>query len=100
MFDATIEGPYCPVQPTEMSIPNMKDESDEDCLRLNVFKSNADFTTKVPVMVYIHGGGFVLGSSVELFTGPDLIMKRDVLLVTMNYRLGLLGEMHCVNVSK
>lgn len=69
-------------------------EANEDCLRLNIFKKNADFTSKVPVMVYIHGGGFALGSSLELFTGHDGFIRTDVLLITINYRLGLLGKLN------
>lgn len=42
-------------------------------------------------MVYIHGGGFIAGSSAQLMYGPDLLMQKDVVLVTFNYRLGALG---------
>lgn len=92
MFDATVDGQYCLVQPQEIAFPKNGTEDGEDCLRVNVYKNNADFTTKVPVIVNIHGGGFVMGSSNESFNGPDLLMKKDVLLVTLNYRLGLLGK--------
>lgn len=42
-------------------------------------------------MVYIHGGHFVTGNSSTTLTGPEYIMDKDVVLVTMNYRLGALG---------
>jgi para-nitrobenzyl esterase len=66
--------------------------SSEDCLFLNVWKpASATPKAKLPVMVWIHGGGFVFGSG----GGPDVegraFTKQGVLLVSMNYRLGRLG---------
>lgn len=48
--------------------------------------------TKYPVMVWIHGGGFKTGSSSERYLGPDLLLQKDVVLVTINYRLGAMGK--------
>ena len=47
-----------------------------------------------PVMVWIHGGGFNAGSGngISDFYGPNYILDRDVVLVTVNYRLGALGK--------
>jgi carboxylesterase type B len=45
-----------------------------------------------PVMVWIHGGGFYLGSGNTDFYGPDHLIREDVVLVTLNYRLGALGN--------
>jgi carboxylesterase type B len=42
-------------------------------------------------MVWFHGGGFVTGSSAATFYGPGNLLDRDVILVTANYRLGVLG---------
>jgi len=42
-------------------------------------------------MVWIHGGGFSMGSGDATFYGPDYIVQKDVVLVTLNYRLGVLG---------
>lgn len=42
-------------------------------------------------MVWIHGGGYALGSSGEMLYGPDLFMQKNVVLVTLNYRLGVFG---------
>jgi len=42
-------------------------------------------------MVWIHGGAFNVGSGDATFYGPDHIIKKDVVLVTLNYRLGVLG---------
>ncbi|EFN67608.1 Liver carboxylesterase 31, partial [Camponotus floridanus] len=64
---------------------------DEDCLYLNVFTTDIKSSEKRPVMVWIHGGGFFFGSGDSTLYGPDYIVKKDVVLVTLNYRLGVLG---------
>uniref|UniRef100_A0A0K2TJB1 Carboxylic ester hydrolase n=1 Tax=Lepeophtheirus salmonis TaxID=72036 RepID=A0A0K2TJB1_LEPSM len=62
---------------------------DEDCLFLNIFVPK-ERKVPLPVMVFIHGGGFKQGESSEY--GPDYFMnKNNVILVTINYRLGALG---------
>lgn len=64
---------------------------DEDCLNLNVFTPACD-GTKRPVMVWIHGGGFTHGASYEkLYDGGPLAVRGNVVVVTINYRLGALG---------
>ncbi|CAN5662539.1 carboxylesterase/lipase family protein [soil metagenome] len=64
---------------------------DEDCLNLNVFTPAAD-GAKRPVMVWIHGGGFTHGAGYEpLYDGGPLAERGDVVVVTLNYRLGALG---------
>jgi len=45
-----------------------------------------------PVLVYIHGGGFVVGDSTDTVYGPDYLIGKDIVIVSMNYRLGALGE--------
>lgn len=45
-----------------------------------------------PVMFWIHGGGFVDGSGSTERYGPEFLVARDVVLVTVNYRLGMLGN--------
>jgi len=63
----------------------------EDCLSLNVFAPRVDAGRR-PVMVWIHGGGFATGSSGFFLYDPrDLVTRGDVVLVTLNYRLGALG---------
>ncbi|KAF7281955.1 hypothetical protein GWI33_003977 [Rhynchophorus ferrugineus] len=65
----------------------------EDCLSLNVYTRRlpSEGTEKKPVMVFIHGGGLVLGSSRRESYGPELLLLEDIVLVTLNYRLGILG---------
>ncbi|MBC8129152.1 MAG: carboxylesterase/lipase family protein [Rhizobiaceae bacterium] len=61
---------------------------DEDCLHLNIW--TPDTGAKLPVLVFIHGGGFVIGSGAQ-YPGGDLATRGDIVVVTINYRLGLLG---------
>ena len=64
---------------------------DEDCLSLNLWTPAADGGRR-PVLVWIHGGGFIGGSgAMNLYTGAPLAQRGDVVVVTVNYRLGILG---------
>lgn len=70
----------------------------EDCLYLNVWSSYKTFENK-PVLVYIHGGAYNTGgSSAEIFDGAN-IARRDVVYVSINYRLGYLGFMATNNLK-
>ncbi|MDR1780036.1 MAG: carboxylesterase family protein [Tannerella sp.] len=63
----------------------------EDCLYLNVWTAATKADEQLPVIVWIHGGGFSGGSgTVPLYDGEELA-KKGVVYVTINYRLGLLG---------
>ncbi|MEI9931132.1 MAG: carboxylesterase family protein [Rhizomicrobium sp.] len=65
-------------------------EQSEDCLYLNVTTPSLD--GKRPVMVWIHGGAFVTGAgSLGTYNGKHLAARGDVVVVTINYRLGALG---------
>ncbi|XP_042866020.1 juvenile hormone esterase-like [Penaeus japonicus] len=61
----------------------------EDCLYLNVYTSRP-YPSDMPVMVWLHGGAFLVGGSEEQYPAMPLL-KRDVVLVTLQYRLGTLG---------
>ncbi|KAM3956436.1 uncharacterized protein ACR2FA_009599 [Aphomia sociella] len=63
----------------------------EDCLYLNVYSPNIKPTKPLPVMVWIHGGGFTSGSGNDDFYGPEFLVRHNVILVTFNYRLEVLG---------
>ncbi|XP_061179317.1 uncharacterized protein LOC133187934 [Saccostrea echinata] len=66
-------------------------ETSEDCLYLNVFvPNNVSVSAKKPVMVWIHGGGFV-GGSAHLYDSSVLALQGDVIVVTIQYRLGVFG---------
>lgn len=69
----------------------------EDSLHLSVYvPSSAKEDSKLSVMVFIHGGAFRLGSNSKMIYGADRLVKKDVILVTTNYRLGALGFL-CMN---
>jgi para-nitrobenzyl esterase len=80
-------------------LPGMEvGRQDEDCLYLNVFAPEGG-APKKPVLVWIHGGGFVIGSgSQEIYGGARLASRGDVVVVTINYRLGALGFLHVDDV--
>ncbi|XP_061727926.1 esterase FE4-like [Cydia pomonella] len=64
-------------------------QGSEDCLFLNVFTKSLNGST--PVMVYIHGGSYSSGSGNDILYGPKFLVQQDVVLVTLNYRLEVLG---------
>lgn len=55
------------------------------------------FNPSLPVMVWLHGGGFAMGSGNSFFYGPDYLIAEGVVLVTLNYRLGSLGFLNLEN---
>uniref|UniRef100_UPI003F77851D Carboxylic ester hydrolase n=1 Tax=Lucilia cuprina TaxID=7375 RepID=UPI003F77851D len=63
----------------------------EDCLYLSVYTNNLNPETKRPVLVYIHGGDFIIGENHRDMYGPDYFIKKDVVLINIQYRLGALG---------
>ncbi|XP_026472654.1 acetylcholinesterase-like [Ctenocephalides felis] len=85
-------GPACPQPARYTGATKGIRDVDEDCLYLNVFSPNiaAGVAEKYPVMVYIHGGEFYKGAS-NLFPGHMLAAFYDVVVVSINYRLGALG---------
>ncbi|XP_075145140.1 esterase B1-like [Haematobia irritans] len=66
-------------------------EGSEDCLYLNVYAKKLNPQRKLPVMVWIYGGAFNTGGCIKAKYGPDYFMQKDVILVTFNYRLSVLG---------
>jgi len=87
--------PACPQIPfpDTSSIKNTVGKTSEDCLYLNVWTPAESPDEKLPVMVWIHGGGFALGApSIENYDGKK-IAERGVILVSIAYRLGALGFM-------
>jgi para-nitrobenzyl esterase len=63
--------------------------TDEDCLYLNVFTPTGDDGKPWPAMVWIHGGGLVSGDASSYL--PDRLVAQGVVVVTLDYRLGVLG---------
>lgn len=101
--DATAFGSVAP-QPKSAFIPIPPGLSEnEDCLTLNVWApAEARFDGRPrPVMVWVHGGGYVLGSSAQPITNPSKLVERgDVVVVTLNYRLGPLGFLDFTSLSR
>ncbi|KAK0180119.1 hypothetical protein PV327_005793 [Microctonus hyperodae] len=75
--------------------PQINDDGEilgvEDCLFLNVYTPRINTSNLLPTMVYIHGGRFQIGDAQPSDLGPEFILDKDVVLVTMQYRLGVLG---------
>lgn len=67
----------------------------EDCLYLNIWVNTDDKTAKKPVMVWIHGGAYVVGSGSQAsYSGANLVQAHsDIIMVTINYRLNMYGFM-------
>jgi para-nitrobenzyl esterase len=65
-------------------------EVSEHCLVLNVWAPDAVGTSPRPVMVWIHGGAFMAGTG-NMYDGAELAAQGDIIVVTINYRLGVLG---------
>ncbi len=63
----------------------------EDCLYLNIWKPAGSTSDKLPVMVWIHGGGFAIGSTSQALTTGERLAKKGVIVVGVAYRLGALG---------
>ncbi|HEA23169.1 hypothetical protein LCGC14_0570970 [marine sediment metagenome] len=95
---------YGPVAPLMSPTTSVQDEpefvfdhdwgyTNEDCLRVNVWTPSIDDGKKRPVLFWIHGGGFTAGSSQELpsYDGANLSKKGDVVVVSINHRLNILG---------
>jgi para-nitrobenzyl esterase len=92
-LDATTYGSQCPQLPglLERSLGSGSLPSDEDCLFLNVFAPAPSDRAK-PVLVWIHGGAYTTGTAaMPWYDGSNLVRRGDVVVVTINYRLGVLG---------
>lgn len=65
----------------------------EDCLNLNIWTNHINDRRKKPVIVWLHGGGFATGSSVELecYDGENMARYGDVVCISLNHRLNILG---------
>ena len=83
--DATAFGPMCN-QNDNKQLPHS-----EDCLQLNVWTPKWPMTAPVPVMVWVHGGGNVAGSGVEALFNGEVLARHGVVVVNVNYRLGIFG---------
>jgi para-nitrobenzyl esterase len=94
-------GPNCAQARWGGSPGSISEGSSEDCLYLNLWApADAEATANLPVMVWIHGGGFVGGSGSGPGTAGNEFAKQGVILITLNYRLGRLGHFAFPALSK
>ncbi|AVD55180.1 carboxylesterase/lipase family protein [Heyndrickxia coagulans] len=94
--DCTQFGPIAWQPPVELMdfLGNPAENMDEDCLNLNIWTPGADGERR-PVMVWIHGGAFANGAgSAPSYDGSAFAKNGDVVVVTINYRLGALGFLY------
>jgi para-nitrobenzyl esterase len=90
MLNAEHFAPACPqLAITIMSSTPQK--TSEDCLYLNIWTPAKSSKDKLPVMVWIHGGGFVMGSTSTPNYNGERLAKEGVVIVSIAYRLGVLG---------
>ncbi|KAL4097005.1 hypothetical protein QTP88_021850 [Uroleucon formosanum] len=82
ILDATKESNIC--------IQQGITDGQEDCLYLNIYSPKTN-EKSLPVIFWIHGGGFSWGHGRSGLYGPDYLMDKDVILVTIHYRLGIFG---------
>jgi para-nitrobenzyl esterase len=87
---ATKFGPRC-MQGRIFGDMVFRDEPSEDCLYLNVWTPPTPPSRGLPVMVWIHGGGFVAGSASEPRQDGERLAEKGVIVVGINYRLGVFG---------
>lgn len=105
-LDASDYGPICP---QDISVPplwlfpkaakvflettsqNISLEQGPGCLNLNIWTAGQDASDKRPVIVFIHGGGLSIGSSVSPWYDGSGLAKKGAVFVTLNYRLGTMG---------
>ncbi len=85
---ATQFGPHCAQPPSASGIAS----TSEDCLYLNVYAParTLPFLSRLPVMIWVHGGAFIVGESND-YDPQALVKSGRVIVVTINYRLGYLG---------
>ena len=95
--DATAFGADCP---QEMRPGSRAGRTDEDCLTLNVWTPARAAGEALPVMVWFYGGSFLFGSASDIRFDGEAFARKDVVLVTANYRVGLFGYLAHPDLSR
>jgi para-nitrobenzyl esterase len=101
VLDATRHGPQCPqlLGPLEQMLGGSSIPQAEDCLTLSVTTPACDERRR-PVIVWVHGGAFVTGTgAMPWYHGGALARRGDVVVVSINYRLGVLGFLGRTNAG-
>jgi para-nitrobenzyl esterase len=101
-FEITFAAPIAPgaEEPAPVvTALNRHTAESEDCLSVNVFTPGLDDGAR-PVMVWMHGGGFTVGSgNYLLYDGTNLAKKEDVVVVSVNHRLNIFGFLHLADLG-
>ncbi|CAN5324869.1 carboxylesterase/lipase family protein [soil metagenome] len=99
--DATDFGPVSPQPENAIIVLHPGATKNEDCLTLNVWApTGSDAGSPLPVMVWLHGGAYIFGASSQpLFDAQHLVTRGDVVVVTVNYRLGAFGFLDLTSFS-
>jgi para-nitrobenzyl esterase len=92
-------GMDCPQIPLA-SEPSNGPGMNEDCLYINVWTPADAMSERLPVMVWIHGGGFLSGSGADIRCDGENLAKLGVVVVTFNYRLGIYGYLAHPGLSR
>jgi para-nitrobenzyl esterase len=99
--DATKFGAHCAQGRVFEDMIFQDGEGSEDCLFLNVYvPADATDKSKLPVMFWIHGGGYAGGASSEPRHNGDFLPLKGVVLITINYRLGVFGFLATADLAK
>ncbi|MEV6904842.1 carboxylesterase family protein [Amycolatopsis sp. NPDC051372] len=101
--DATVDGPIAPQRPSRlepvMGAPEHHEQG-EDCLNLTITTPGADDHAR-PVLVWFHGGAWISGAgSWKWYGGHRLAREGDVVVVSVSYRLGVLGYLRAPGISE
>ena len=104
--DALIYGPEAPQAHPHTEIEEVRatipagHAVGEDCLCLNVWTKGSGAAKRLPVMIWLHGGGFNSGSGAyTIYDGENLARNRDVVTVTVNHRLNTFGFLHLAEIG-
>ena len=106
--EATALGPRSPqllsafhgFVPPEVEVMDRDEKMGEDCLVLNVWTPSLDRGRKLPVMVWLHGGGYTSGSGGFIcYDGIQLARKHEVVVVTVNHRLSAFGYLYLAGLG-
>lgn len=106
--DATALGPRSPQLlssfhgqvPPEVEVMDRNEPMSEDCLVLNVWTAGLRDGRRRPVMLWLHGGGYTSGSGGFIcYDGTELARRHDVVAVTINHRLSVLGYLYLAGIG-
>ena len=99
--DAIETGSVCPQTPSRLrfAMGDFAARQDEDCLHVTVWTPRAD-SGRRPVLVWLHGGAYMSGAgAIDWYSGETLAREGDLVVVGVNYRIGVLGFLYSPNLS-